>query len=354
MKEKIQQHRNFWAGQGPSLLLLEAEDQPLYDTADYRRRFLNPQLMWEAEMRRARAILDWPTDGIPTVRPNLGVVFVPAVAGQSYQVHDGQMPWPGSPLARRALQAIPSVDVAAAELTRRAEEFYRIHRERGGQDVAAYQPDTQGVFDVAHLLRGDGILTAMAGDEAEQAEVLDTLEICLDLYVKVVRQVKSLFGESRESMVHGHGTAQGVFFPHAGTRVSEDTATLLSPAMIDRFVMPYVERAMAPFEGGFLHFCGLHMPFFERLCKSERVRAIDLGNPEKYEARWLLERCADTGTVLYSRLPAQEGETGPAYVARIATLVRQAHARVILRATVRPRSRDEALAMLDQWHERTA
>lgn len=37
--------------------------------------------------------------------------------------------------------------------------------------------------------------------------------------------------------------------------------------------------------------------------------AIDLGNPEKYDLRWLLEDCARSGTVLYSRLPAANGES---------------------------------------------
>lgn len=57
MKKKIQRHRRFWAGQGPSLLLISPQDGPLYDTADYRRRFLSPALMWEAEMRRVEASL---------------------------------------------------------------------------------------------------------------------------------------------------------------------------------------------------------------------------------------------------------------------------------------------------------
>lgn len=354
MNEKIENHRRFWQGQGPSLLLISAESGPLYDTQDYQRRFLNPQAMWDAEMWRAERLIDWPTDGIPTVRPNLGVVFVPSIAGQDYAFQDDQMPWPGAALRIEALRAARSLDVVSAELMRRAEEFYRIHGVRGGDAIAAYHPDTQGVFDIAHLLYGDALLTAMAGSEAEQAEVIETLEICLDLYLRVTQRIKAILGESAGSMIHGHGTAQGVFFPHGGTRVSEDTATLLSPAMIERFVMPYVERAMAPFGGGFMHYCGLHKPFFERLCKCELVRAVDLGNPEKYDVHWLLAQCTTTGTVLYSRLPAFAGETGLAYVRRLGTLVRQTKARVILRATVQPRSRQEAGEMLSLWRELTA
>ena len=56
--------------------------------------------MWHSEMRRAEPLIDWPTDGIPTVRLNLGVIFVPAMAGLDYQLPGDAMPWPGEPLAR--------------------------------------------------------------------------------------------------------------------------------------------------------------------------------------------------------------------------------------------------------------
>ena len=350
---KTESHRRFWEGKGPSLLIVPADSGPLYDTTDYDRRFADPELMWEAEVRRARAVIDWPTDGIPTVRPNLGVVFIPSIAGQGYHVHTDQMPWPGEPLTEDAIRAARGVDVGTAELVLRAQAFYRLHRERGDGVIAPYHPDTQGVFDAAHLLYGDRILAAMAGEEAEQGWVLELLEICLDLSLRVTRRIKEMLGEPANCMIHGHGTAQGVFFPQGGVRVAEDTATLLSPAMIDRFVMPFIERSLAPFEGGFAHFCGVHRPFFERLCACHLVRAIDLGNPEKYDPHWLLERCATSGTVLYSRLPALEDENAVAYARRVGMLVRETGARVILRATVTPRDRNEALEMLETWHQLT-
>lgn len=353
MKTKIESHRRFWEGKGPSLLLVPTESGPLYDTVNYDQRFNNPRLMWEAELRRARAMLDWPTDGIPTVRPNLGVIFVPAIAGQGYQLHRDQMPWPGEPLDWDAIRAARSVDVGRSELMLQVEEFYHLHQMEAGTEVAAYHPDTQGVFDVAHLLYGDGIFTALAGDSAEQARIFELMEICLDLYLRVTQRIKQLLGEPVGSMIHGHGTAQGIFFPRGGARISEDTLTLLSPAMIDRFVMPYIRRSLEPFDGGFAHFCGLHRPFFERLCACELVRAIDLGNPEKYDARWLLEHCADSGTVLYSRLPALDGEDALASVKRVGHLVRETGARVALRTTVVPRTRSEAAEMLATWRELT-
>ena len=135
--------------------------------------------------------------------------------------------------------------------------------------------------------------------------------------------------------------------------MAEDTAILLSPAMIDRVILPTIRAAAEPFGGTFVHFCGRHPQLLERLCQLPEVRAVDLGNPESYDTRWVLEKCAASGTVLYSRLAAEPGETWQAYVQRLARLVRQTGARVILRPLVFPASRSQCAAMCDLWHEET-
>ena len=349
-QDKIEAHRRFWGGEGPSLILIPTAKLEMYDVESYSQLFRDPALMWEAEMRRAQPIVDWPTDGIPTVRPNLGVVFIPSMAGQSYHVQDGQMPWAGDSLSRDAIRAIKDVNIADTELMRLASKFYDVHRERGPSDVVAYHPDTQGVFDIAHLLVGKNIFVQIVD---EPGWVHELLEISLDLYVRASQYVKGLLGEESHSMIHGHSYPQGVYHPNAGVRISEDSPTLLSPQMIEDFVMPYVERSLEPFGGGFVHYCGKHNFFFERLCRSPSVRAIDLGNNEMYSLRWLLERCAENGVVLYSRIAAKQGEEWPVYLRRLGALVKDTGARCILRPLVFPESRDDCAAMLDLWHDLT-
>lgn len=350
-EEKVHTHSRFWNGAGPSLILIPTAQMEQYDTEDYRARFENPSLMWTSEMRRAQPVLDWPTDGIPTVRPNLGVVFVPSLAGQGYQIQPGQMPWPGDPLSQVQIRASLACDVSEAPLMRHALEFYALHRERGGGEIAAYHPDTQGIFDVAHLLYGEQIFYDLAQDSAW---VNDLLDIALDLYTRASCCVKDALAEAHTSMIHGHGTPQGVYFPNAGVRISEDTPTLLSPAMIEQYVIPFIERAAIPFGGVFLHYCGLHRPFFEQLCRSRAVKAIDLGNSEMYDVRWLLERCAESKTVLYSRVAALPDEGWQAYVRRLGGLVKDSGARCILRPMVFPTDREECQEMFQLWHELTA
>lgn len=345
-------HEAFWRGEGPSLILIPPARQELYDLSDYSARFHDPQAMWESEIRRAEPVRDWPTDGLPTIRPNLGVIFVPAMAGLSYQLPGDAMPWPGEPLDREAIRGVREINVAESATMRLAEKFYAIHQASNRDEVVAYHADTQGVFDIAHLLNGDRTFYELA-EPAQAGWIEELLEICLGLYVRATFHLKSLLNEPTGAMIHGHGTSQGVHFPAVGARMAEDTAILLSPRMIDRFILPTIRRAAAPFGGAFVHFCGKHPALLERLCRLEEVRALDLGNPELYGPRWLLERCAETDTVLYSRLAAEPGEAWEAYLRRLAGLVRQTGARVILRPVIFPESRGNCAAMQALWHELT-
>ncbi len=213
LEERIERHRAFWEGKGPSLILIPAFTGPQYDTDDYPERFENPQLMWEAEMRRARTIVDWPTDGIPTVRPNLGVIFIPGIVGQNFEVKPEQMPWPGDPLSREEIRRFLSQDIETGEMMARARRFYEIHRASGEKEVLAYQPDTQGIFSLAHLFYGDKIFTDLAEDPGWVRELMD---ITATVHYEVVRALKTCLGEADGEMAHGHSSPNGVYFPNAG------------------------------------------------------------------------------------------------------------------------------------------
>ena len=353
MLEKIESHKKFWRGEGPGLILIPPSRAGLYDLNDYPQRFRDPQLMWKTEIKRASAVIGWPTDGIPTVRPNLGVITIPAMAGQNFQTPENSMPWPGDPLSIEEIRAIRNINLTESEVFRLSAEFYKIHRESGETQIATYLPDTQGVFDIAHLLSGEEIFYSLL-DTEEGNWYTELMVISLDLYIKASMAFKAVMKEDSGIMIHGHGTEQGVYFPDSGVRVSEDTATLLSPEMIEECILPYVRRSVQQFGGGFLHFCGVHPSLFEQFTAMPEIKAIDLGNPEKYDTKYLLERCAETGTVLYSRIATEPGENWKEYINRIGSLVARTGARVILRPLVFPESRKECNEMLELWHDLTS
>ena len=123
--------------------------------------------------------------------------------------------------------------------------------------------------------------------------------------------------------------------------------------MINQFIFPAIKAATSPFSGTFVHFCGYHKYFFQEIVKYDFVKAVDLGNPEMYETKWLFKKCADAGTVLYSRIATEPGEDWQHYVIRIAKLVNETGVRLILRPVVFPESREDCKTMQEMWHELT-
>ncbi len=349
--DKKQQHKTFWEGQGPSLILIPAADMDLYDTAGYAVLFDSPERMWQSEMKRAQLAIDWPTDGIPTVRPNLGVIFIPVITGQDYHVMDGQMPWPGDALSPEAFCTAAEVDIEAAEMMQKARAFYALHAEQGGDDVASYCADNQGAINLCQIGLGNDLLTMVMLDPDSVQQAMDT---ACDLYIRVTQHLKAAMQEPATEMIHGHGTPQGVYFPEAGVRMCEDAATLLSPPLMDQFIFPAIEKAAQPFGGVFVHTCGRQDYLIDNVCRMPHVKALDLGNPEMYDARPLLELCAETGTVLYSGIAVEPGEEWETYTRRLGALVQETGARCILRPAVFPKTREECAAMRDLWHELTA
>ena len=206
------------------------------------------------------------------------------------------------------------------------------------------------MFDVAHLLDGKGLFYDVADDPEWVHELLG---ICLDLYLRVTRHLKSLLDEPEGAMVHGHGTPQGVYFSHAGARTSEDTATLLSPRMIEEFVLPYTERAVRPFEAlrPLLRPPPLTLRAALRVPPRARHRPREQRGVRPPLAARALRR---VGHGPFRHVcGAEPGEDWRAYVERIAGLVRQTGARCILRPMAHPDSREECAAMRDLWHELT-
>jgi hypothetical protein len=350
LAEKIKIHRSFWEGEIDNLIFIDYGEIAKYETVDYEKLFYNPELMLESEIERAKPVIDWSTDGIPALRANLGTIFIPAIAGQEYKIRDNQMPWTGEALEYSEILEVSGADILNAEIYQLAKRFYDLAKPRGvDSQYLLYQPDTQGVFDILHLLYGNDIFIEMA-EEDKNEKVKNCLKACLELYVNVTKEIKKIIGEDHESMFHGHGTPQGLFFPHTGTRISEDTATLLSPKMIDEFIIPIIEESIKPFGSGFVHFCGHHKYFYESVCDLEVVDAVDLGNPEMYDAEWLLDICANTNTVFFGKIASFEGEDWESYLTRVKRIIKKTGAKCVLRSDIIPDNFKQAEDMYRFWH----
>jgi hypothetical protein len=175
-------------------------------------------------------------------------------------------------------------------------------------------PDTQGVYDIAHLVLGDAIFLEMYDDPGF---VHHLLKLCLAAYLRVTWALKEALEEPADSGYHGHGMVSGLCLAQGGARVSEDTPTLLQAHHIDEFVIPYIARALAPFGGGFVHYCGRNDHLFEALLETEQVRGINLGNPEKHDPEAFMQAILEHDKFYFGAWPRHPTESLDGYLRRM-------------------------------------
>ena len=347
----------FWRGEGPCPLLFA---RPHLAREKAWRRFDlvvqhgDAEKLLEESLLAVEPYLNRLDDGLPAVRPDLGTTLLPSGLGMEIVVQPDQQPWLRGHLSPEAYLAgpDPAQEGALRGEVPLAEAFYRLFRERQARGkvhpaVRAYAPDTQGVFDLSHLVIGSGLFLLLADDPPAAHRVQAR---SLALFLAATRRFKGLLGEAPGSMVHGHGMAEGVWFPGTGARISEDSCTLIGQAMIEEFCLPYIREAVRPFGRGFLHFCGRHMDFLRQVCAMEEISTLNLGNPEMVDPEELFALLGRTGTAYLGHLPRLPDEGAEAYLERLAELRGRNGVRLILVADCRPRDRQEEAALVRRWH----
>ncbi len=360
LRAKFQFFEDFWKGEGPCALLFArphlAKDRNyiLYNLEEQHR---DPEKLIEEAVTSLESVLDRTDDGIPAFRTDLGTTLFPSALGLRVAVQKEVHPWLLDHLSLDEYIALPDVTegirTGAGEIGYSA-RAYRLflQKKKAGlipEVILPYVPDNQGVFDLSHIIIGTEIFTALI-DTPEKVHQAQSQS--LKLYLAGTRLFKNLLGESDTSMFHAHGMISGVWFPHTGARISEDSCSLISDGMIDEFCLPYIRRAIEPFGRGFLHFCGRHEGFLATVCKEPLISTVNLGNPELYDLEEVFRLCGSTGTVYFGHLDPLPSETMEEYLERIAALARRHRTKVILAAPpVEDQERKRQLVKL--WHRLT-
>jgi len=229
------------------------------------------------------------SDVQPTIRPQLGVGFTATLVGiESIIVNDDTMPWPNGHLSVEEIEhlEVPD-DLRRTEGMQRALELLAFYREKVGELAAIFIPDTQGPFDVAHLIRGNDILS----DLYERPDFVHRLmEVATRIWVDTVRICKESIQEPVGVCYHS-----GRFLA-VGNRACFDTDTLMGPAHLAEFVEPYVRRAAEAVGGIWAHYCGRNPHLAGMLIgKIDAVRGLNLGNPSMHDRAAYLADCRSHG-----------------------------------------------------------
>ena len=327
-------------------------DVPAHDVAvesDLREQFYSPEAMLIAHLHRMAATAKLPHDGQLCIRPNMGVVLVPSVFGLEPEVPSDAMPRFRDHLTKNELTTfdLPS-DLAACGLVSRAANYVRYFRDTLAGRAHVYMPDTQGVFDVAHLVLGDQFFLELYDDPPFAHHALG---LSLRAYVGVTLALKAALDEAPEGGFHGHGMVSGIYMPHGGVRVSEDTPTLLQPEHIDAFVVPYVLRALEPFGGGWVHYCGRNDHLFAALLSIPEVRGINLGNPEQHDPEAYMHALLERGKFYFGCWPREVGESLRSYLERMLALTGDQKRGLIFLLTPQELRSDSPLEAIGLWRD---
>lgn len=325
-------------------------DCPAHDVipqCDLHEQFYSAEAMLVEHLRRIVVAASVPDDGQLCIRANLGVVFLPSVFGLEPEVPHEVMPRFRQHLSKEDIRALTlPAEISRCEMVARAIDYIHYFQSVLGEKVHVYMPDTQGVFDIAHLLSGDSLFYELYDAPAFAHHLL---ELCLQAYLRVTLALKAVLGEALESGYHGHGMVSGLYMSQGGARVSEDTPTLLCPEHIEEFVVPYIVRALEAFGGGFVHYCGRNDHLFQALLELDQVRGINLGNPEKHEPREYVRALVDRDKFYFGSWPRMQGEPIEDYLRRMIDLTASRRKGLIFLLTPRQLGADSAEEAVHLW-----
>lgn len=280
----------------------------------YAEQFQDPKKMLYSQLEEVLLSASESLGAPLCIRANMGTILLPAASGLAYSVFDDAYPWLNEHAKKTDLASFSVERFLRHSIITDTVDWMKLAKELVPEAVNIYLPDTQGPFDLAHLLFGDQLFLEMYDDPVWVHEALD---FSTELYIEATKLFKEAIDEPLTSCYHGHALIQGIHMDNGGVRISEDTATLLSPEQIDQFVLPYDKQALDAFGGGFIHYCGKNDYLLDAYLSLDGVRAINFGNPESHDRLKTMEKFEQAGCCCFGKWPKLPGESDKEYVSKL-------------------------------------
>ena len=326
-------------------LLVESVGQP-WDGKVFTlpEQVADPDKMLHEALLNAVAVYPAQSDSVLCMRPQFGVGSLASVFGVEYELSARYgSPWVTAPISKARLAALEPDDLdwersLVPTICRCAEHF---RRELDGR-LELYLADTQGPFDLAHLARGHDLLTDLMDDPPF---VHHLMELALHVYVEGTRRFKAAAGEPRDSGHHGGN----VHMTGGGVRACDDSGTIISPRLHEEFVLPYMERALAAFGGGWVHWCGGDFHLVPAYLGLPSVQGINLGQPARYDLAAVFAAILGAGKLYYGYLDRAPQESVAAYFRRVLGYL-QGERRGLVLICGRDETMPPVAEMMELWH----
>jgi len=277
-------------------------------------QFFNKEKMLYGHLEEIEKCAENAYDTPICLRPNFGTIFIPAMFGLKYKVPKDTFAWLTSRLNKEEIKKFKFPNIDKIDMFKKAVEYIKYFKDTLPDWIHIYLPDTLGPFEIAHAVYGNGIFYDFY-DDSKFVHYL--LNLCTDIYIQVTEKLKEVLGEKKTHCFHGHALSRGIYMRNGGTRISEDSATLISPRHIEEFVIPYDQKALETFGGGFIHFCGKNDYLLESYLKLDKVRAVNLGNPEMYDFNTTMQKFMDNKKCYFGLWPKEDKENLEEYIYRM-------------------------------------
>lgn len=280
----------------------ELSDFPIFDLKEIH---YDRKKMFADQFRLMMSAVHGGAEAVPSVRANMGCGIFPTLFGIEQELFEDKMPWVQEHLSKEELAMMGPEDIEIGDEFRTGLDHMEYMAERlEGTGCLVYPMDLQGPFDIAHLVYGDAIFYDLYDDPRFVHHLLElachAIFVGMDECFKRIRNCNKRIAHYNELVL-----------PRSvgGIKTSEDTATLLSKAHIEEFVVPYLIKVLSHFGGGYVHYCGQNPYLFEAVMNLGEVKGINLGNPEMHDMEYVLRRCADTGKIYYGGIPQKDEVT---------------------------------------------
>ncbi|MCL2507748.1 MAG: hypothetical protein FWF05_01085 [Oscillospiraceae bacterium] len=233
------------------------------------------------------------SDGVPSVRADMGCGLVGGLFGLTQRIFPDKMPWLQERLSKQRILSLQPGEFTVTDEYRQALEHMRYMKDKlQGTGVEVFPIDLQGPIDSAHLLYGDEFFYDLYDDP-------DFINHLLDLvHAALVRLMTDCFDIIQPTgfVAQYNKLALPVSAP---LKISEDTSTLLGREHIFEYCVPRTRALLEHFGGGYIHYCGWNPHLYEAVTRHILPLGLNLGNTERHDMAAVLRDLAERGMFYY-------------------------------------------------------
>lgn len=281
------------------------------------------------------------SDGQLAVRANTGCGTVATIAGCTLLPSETSLPWTIH-ISKEDIQNFnPDSDYSSMGIMPLVKSYVECYKQLLPDFIHTFLADTQGPFDLAHLLYGDEIFYAIY-DEPDF--VTELMQKVTKLYIRATKMMKSWVGEDLDFSYHGYN-----ILSNGGVRICEDTSTLLKPESVNEYVIPYQKEALQPFGGGFIHYCGDNDALYNGVINNPLVRLLNFGNPERHDFNKVIPDLIERNKVYIGNIYREPDELLLGYFKRVLECTAGTKRGLIFQPTLTTEEIKQPEKILDLW-----